>query len=60
MVNDDSPLYTLKIRWELHKLGTYFLPIYIMDHCWQIIFLPPFKMAAKEKFVSLWQTELDI
>ena len=28
MVTDDSPLYTLKIRWELHKLGTYFLPIY--------------------------------
>ena len=28
MVNDDSPLHTLKIRWELYKLGTYFLPIY--------------------------------
>ena len=28
MVNDDSPLYTLEIRWELHKIGTYFLPIY--------------------------------
>jgi len=28
MANDDSPLYTLKIRWELHKLGTHFLPNY--------------------------------
>ena len=24
----DSPLYMLKIRWELHKLGNYFLPNY--------------------------------
>ena len=28
MVNNDLPLYTLKIRWEHHNLGTYFLPIY--------------------------------
>ena len=28
MVNDDSALYMLEIRWELHIIGTYFLPIY--------------------------------
>ena len=28
MVNVDSPRNTLKIRWELHKLGTYFLATY--------------------------------
>ena len=28
MVNDDSPRYTLKVRWERHKLVTYVLPIY--------------------------------
>ena len=59
MVNDDLPLYTLKINWELHKISTYFLPSY-KDSVLAKIFLPPCKMAAKPKFASLWQTELDI
>ena len=59
MVDDDLPLYTLKIRWELHKRGTYFLPNY-KGSIVAKTFLPPVKMAAKTKFASLWQTKLDI
>ena len=52
MVNDDSPLYTQKIRCELNKLGTYFLPIYKGSVLAKNP-LPPFEIAAKTKFASL-------
>ena len=59
MVNDDSQLYTLKIRWNFTNAALTFHQ-FLRAQYWRKMFLAPFNMAAKTKFASLWQTELDI